>query len=786
MSFTMKAAVTAMQRAARQAAQAESDGARRTIRHAIASEQTFLKNLVAARLAGDIDDSGLARQLRDERDMLVDLILEDGDVTRDGAEGAVAAALAVLDQGVRAAVKASAARGTEAKLQKAGRAAKKYRHNVRPDTVDFRDLMYVPNLVEVPSRLPLETYRRHKVPILDQGEEGACTGFGLATVAHFLLRTRKVVPDRERVSPRMLYAMARRYDEWRGENYDGSSCRGAMKGWHKHGVCAEALWMHDPATPDYTLTDDRSRDAQQRPLGAYFRVNHKDLVAMHAAITEVGVLFASATVHPGWDEVGSDGIIPTDDMRVDDGGHAFAIVGYDDRGYWIQNSWGKSWGKGGFGLIAYDDWMRNGSDVWVARLAVPIRASGSRAATQAAFSVSSRAKAYAYDEVRPHIISLGNDGEPRPGGNLGTTPAAIRRIIHDDIPRITDKWKNRRIVLYAHGGLVSEDSAVQRVGDYREAMLDAECYPLAFVWHSDYWSTITNILTEALSLRKPEGAIAGVKDFLMDRLDDALEPIARKLTGKSAWDEMKENAWLATESVHGGARLVADELAAMSQSNGKVKLELHLVGHSAGSILHAALVRRLTLPPPQGLGMKIATCTLWAPACTTSLFHQAYRPAIESGGIGRFALYTLTDECERDDHCARIYNKSLLYLVSNAFERRPRIPLLRPDGEPLLGMERFILADKEIQRLVSSGQIDHVRSPNADPQGTFNASTATAHGGFDDDRPTVLSTLARILGAHAQVRSASRFLTFRPGLQRMQSQRQHLSAVGSGVGRIPA
>lgn len=31
---------------------------------------------------------------------------------------------------------------------------------------------------------------------------------------------------------------------------------------------------------------------------------------------------------------------------------------------------------------------------------------------------------------------------------------------------------------------------------------------------------------------------------MLDRLDDALEPIARKLTGKAGWDEMKKNAVL--------------------------------------------------------------------------------------------------------------------------------------------------------------------------------------------------------------------------------------------------
>ena len=119
----------------------------------------------------------------------------------------------------------------------------------RRDTLDFRDRMFETSLVEVPTHIPLTDYLAWRIPVLDQGEEGACTGFGLATVANFLLQRRKVVPDKAPVSPRMLYEMARRYDEWPGEDYSGSSARGAMKGWQKHGVCSEDEWKYEHAAP---------------------------------------------------------------------------------------------------------------------------------------------------------------------------------------------------------------------------------------------------------------------------------------------------------------------------------------------------------------------------------------------------------------------------------------------------------------------------------------------------------------------------------------------------------
>src|SRR5438128_117917 len=98
-------------------------------------------------------------------------------------------------------------------------AARRSRHaGVVADSVDFRDRMYTAALVDVPQRIRLEDYRRYVVPIHDQGQEPACTGFALATVANYLLRRRKVDRDDVAVSPRMLYEIAKRYDEWAGEH----------------------------------------------------------------------------------------------------------------------------------------------------------------------------------------------------------------------------------------------------------------------------------------------------------------------------------------------------------------------------------------------------------------------------------------------------------------------------------------------------------------------------------------------------------------------------------------
>jgi hypothetical protein len=120
---------------------------------------------------------------------------------------------------------------------------------------------------------------------------------------------------------------------------------------------------------------------------------------------------------------------------------------------------------------------------------------------------------------------------------------------------------------------------------------------------------------------------------------------------------------------------------------------------------------------------------------------------IKSGAIGRFSLFTLTDQAEQDDDCAGIYHKSLLYLVSNAFEERQRVPLLQKDGEPILGMQKFV--DGPVGRLLKELPHRWVLSPNSTPKGSPDASLSRSHGGFDDDEATLRATLAIVLGKKA-------------------------------------
>jgi hypothetical protein len=238
--------------------------------------------------------------------------------------------------------------------------AKVFPKTARKDLPDLRDRMYEPALIDLEKKID-----RPQLPaneILDQGQEGACTGFALAATINLLSQRSE---GSLRASPRMLYEMAKLHDEWEGENYEGSSVRGAIRGWHDNGVTSEGSWPFVMGKPG-RLTIKRAKEGRSNTVGAYYRV--RPVVSdYHAALNEAGVIVVSAQVHSGWNNPRKK--IPF--RKRTEGGHAFAVVGYDEEGFWVQNSWGSSWGDGGFALWTYEDWARNVMDAWVVRLALP-------------------------------------------------------------------------------------------------------------------------------------------------------------------------------------------------------------------------------------------------------------------------------------------------------------------------------------------------------------------------------------------------------------------------------
>jgi peptidoglycan hydrolase-like protein with peptidoglycan-binding domain len=641
------------------------------------------------------------------------------------------------------------------------------------DPVDLRDRLYTPPPASLPDAYPnpadigkyLGVYAKAKL-ILDQGSEGACTGFGLACVVNYLRWRKSGTPTKlASVSPRMLYNYARRYDEYAGEEYEGSSCRGALKGWFYHGVCLEEDWPYkeaDVCPPNFGY----AKRATANTLGIYYRIDTKIISDLQAAIHEVGAIYVSAFTHDGWAvpavskrAIGHDTLpfIEFDGIPSQSAGHAFALVGFNTRGFIVQNSWGSGWGHGGFAILSYADWLANGMDAWVAALGVPGVMQGQLAmpggvagagVAGAAAGAGWWDKATAYE----HSVVLGDNGRV----NNYLTEDELARTLQYQACGLPDKWfrtqpaaGKKRLVLFAHGGLNSEEAAITRARALGRYFTGNGCYPLFMVWKTGLLESVRNIIAGTMS-REPALA-GGIGEAFTDASDLLLESTVGRPLVKPIWSEMKENAAFASQPTRGGDLLVT-ALQNLASTWGD-ELEIHLVGHSAGAIFLGHFVDLLAA---RALEQRIASLHLYAPACTVQFANRHFAPQQEL--MKRLFLDVLTDENERGDNVAAVYRKSLLYFVSNSLENDARTPLLgleniaKSDYQRWDGSSTSAEALKKWRQAVADagllgrGQIKllEARKVRTSISGTeINAS----HGCFDNAIDIVERTLLRITGA---------------------------------------
>lgn len=596
--------------------------------------------------------------------------------------------------------------------------------NAVSDSTDFRDIIYQPQLTQLAKEVIPDT---SCIKIRDQGTEGACTGFGLGAVIDYLnhLRVKAGILDSfEKVSTRMLYEMARKHDRWPGEDYDGSSARGAMKGWSKNGVCTDKLWPYSVSDQGY-LTQQKQVSALKYPLGAYNRVL-KNRTAMQAALNEIPAIYVTANVHDGWFNPQGGRIEYHEEV---DGGHAFAILGYTAEGFIVQNSWGKSWGgldlggvtQQGLAIWSYRDFEKNMRDAWVARMALPLESVeyiGGYDFSQGNSGSMRVEKAPPRDQIYKHYIHI-DDGYFDPYGNYPTLEKDIDSIIAHAL-------EGDHVMFYAHGGLNSVKSAAQRVAMWRNRLEENNIRELHFIWETGLLEEIRDVLLG--KQKHAEDRVGGLSNWWDKLLEKLTHPLGRPI-----WKEMISDAVIAfKDEDKAGSSIVQKFIDAYNALPEPDRPTIQFVGHSAGSVWFSHMLQRWK---QHSNAPVIDNLILFAPACTVDLFETHIKPVMQMNLIKKLSHFLLSDRRERDDHTGYVYRKSLLYLVSNSFQKPSRH--LFKKGVPLMGMMKF---EKELKQASAGIAIGtHVAGESA-------LTESATHGGFDNDLATMNSMLRLVCG----------------------------------------
>ena len=334
--------------------------------------------------------------------------------------------------------------------------------------------------------------------------------------------------------------------------------------------------------------------------------------------------------------------------------------------------------------------------------------------------------------LRPHVINL-NTGRLSATGQFQTSEADVDAIFEEhlvDWSRGRDPREKLPIVFYAHGGLTSEEGGLTIANQQIDWWKENGAYPIHFVWETGLMETLTQILNprrqRAIDVFAPT--------------DRALEAVAHKFGGVKIWNGMKVSAERGVDK-EGGARYAARKLKEFcDREEFKSRVELHAIGHSAGSIFHAHFIPTAFeegTPPFDSL-------QFLAPAIRVDAFERLLLPHIATDkGVKRLTVFTMARDFERADHCAVIYRKSLLYLIHYALEPER--------STPILGLEESIRENPRLKRLFSLDRAgdsvgEVIWSETKESILPPHASRSRSHGGFDQERLTMESVGQRILG----------------------------------------
>ena len=219
-----------------------------------------------------------------------------------------------------------------------------------PALPDARAFAFAPKTTRA---LPKSVDLRASLPqVWSQGNIGSCVAHAVA-VAHIAAQQKSglkaTMPSRL-----ALYFQARAVRGWQHQD-SGCYITDACKITAKLGAANEKLYPYTPSK--FTLKPPASvyKDALLRQTIEYQKLDSTKENVIRAALAEGYPVVFGSTLYENHDKL-VDNVMPDPDLDTAlVGGHAMAMVGYDDdkKRFLVRNSWGRSWGDNGHHWVSY-------------------------------------------------------------------------------------------------------------------------------------------------------------------------------------------------------------------------------------------------------------------------------------------------------------------------------------------------------------------------------------------------------------------------------------------------
>ena len=211
---------------------------------------------------------------------------------------------------------------------------------IKPSPIDQRDwfVSTIYNNIIIPNQLD---YSKNLNPVRDQGSQGSCAAHSAACMKEW--QEKKDIGFHGLMSPQFIYNNRENQDS------EGMYCRDVMKILSKKGCCFENDYPYGIIQNPLEIDEKIMTKAKNFKIKNYAQIN--TISELKKALYLNGpCLVAFPTYNYStrmWMPLLGNKLI---------GGHAMTIVGYDNHGFIIRNSWGNSWGINGNCIYPYSDW----------------------------------------------------------------------------------------------------------------------------------------------------------------------------------------------------------------------------------------------------------------------------------------------------------------------------------------------------------------------------------------------------------------------------------------------
>ena len=216
---------------------------------------------------------------------------------------------------------------------------------------DNRDYIYTSN----DNNLPEECDSRcDLMPIRNQGSQGTCFAQSAACMKEW--QERKNYNFNEYFSPQFFYNLRfNKYDE-NTENDEGMYGRDVMKILKNTGICKESSYNYGRIEGKENISKEIFDEAKVNVIESYARIN--TIHDLKSSLCKNGPALITFPVYNYTDQMWKQR-----NNETSKGGHAMTVVGYNNEGFIIRNSWGKDWSNKGYTIYKYEDWQAHW-EIW--------------------------------------------------------------------------------------------------------------------------------------------------------------------------------------------------------------------------------------------------------------------------------------------------------------------------------------------------------------------------------------------------------------------------------------